>query len=240
MFNSKSLSSPSKNFSVLGRDFHRTTKGDLLYMGKKKKKKKASSTTLPSAPAESAPAAIGGGSNLFEQDATALQSDAMSGQIYGGTSAEREEAAGLAGDMGESKGDSKGKGKGLNIDANAVVGAGIGVGSALISDLDDDPGYGGMDVAGEALKYAAMGATLGPIGAGVGAVVGGAVGLFKKKKFEKAEREADIKARGERSAKTSIALAGSEAEEFYGKTKQANQGLYGAQDIDNFITQNRA
>lgn len=221
--------------SLLGFGYQKSSTGDLLFLGRKKKDKNVAATTLPSAPA-----AIGGGSNLFEQDATALQSDAMSGQIYGGTSAEREEAAGLAGDMGESKGDSKGKGKGLNIDANAAVGAGIGVGSALISELDDDPGYGGMDVAGEALKYASMGATLGPIGAGVGAVVGGAVGLFKKKKFEKAEREADIRARGERSAKTSIALAGSEAEEFYGKTKQANQGLYGAQDIDNFITQNRA
>jgi len=220
--------------SFLGYGYQKSSTGDLLFLGRKKKNKKASSTTLPSAPAESAPAAIGGGSNLFEQDATALQSDAMSGQIYGGTSAEREEAAGLAGDMG------KGKGKGLNIDANAAVGAGIGMGSALISELDDDPGYDGMNVAGEALKYASMGAALGPVGAGVGALVGGAVGLFKKKKFEKAEREAAIRARGERSAKTSIALAGSEAEEFYGKTNQANQGLYGAQDIDNFITQNRA
>ena len=213
--------------SLLGFGYQKSSTGDLLFLGRKKKDKNVAATTLPSAPA-----AIGGGSNLFEQDATALQSDAMSGQIYGGTSAEREEAAGLAGDMGKSKG--------LNIDANAAVGSGIGVGSALISALDDDPGYGGMDVAGEALKYASMGATLGPVGAGVGAVVGGAVGLFKKKKFEKAEREADIRARGERSAKTSIALAGSEAEEFYGKTKQANQGLYGAQQIDNFITQNRA
>lgn len=213
--------------SLLGFGYQKSSTGDLLFLGRKKKDKNVAATTSPSAPA-----AIGGGSNLFEQDATALQSDAMSGQIYGGTSAEREEAAGLAGDMGKSKG--------LNIDANAAVGSGIGVGSALISALDDDPGYGGMDVAGEALKYASMGATLGPVGAGVGAVVGGAVGLFKKKKFEKAEREADIRARGERSAKTSIALAGSEAEEFYGKTKQANQGLYGAQQIDNFITQNRA
>jgi len=238
MFNSKSLSSPSKNFSVFGREFHRTTKGDLLYMGKKKKDKNVATTTSFSKPvSSSSPEPISGGSNLFEQDATALQSDAMSGQIYGGTSAEREEAAGLAGDMGESKGGSKGKG--LNIDANAAVGAGIGMGSALISELDDDPGYGGMNVAGEALKYASMGAALGPVGAGVGALVGGAVGLFKKKKFEKAEREAAIRARGERSAKTSIALAGSEAEEFYGKTKEANQGLYGAQNIDNFITQNR-
>jgi hypothetical protein len=219
--------------SFLGYGYQKSSTGDLLLLGKKKKDKNVTATT-----SLSAPAAIGGGSNLFEQDATALQSDAMSGQIYGGTSAEREEAAGLAGDMGESKGG--GKGKGLNIDANAAVGAGIGLGSALISELDDDPGYGGMDVAGESLKYASMGASLGPVGAGVGAVVGGAVGLFKKKKFEKAEREAAIRARGERSAKTSIALSGSEAEEFYGKTKQANQGLYGAQDIDNFITQNRA
>lgn len=215
--------------SFLGYGYQKSSTGDLLLLGKKKKDKNVTATT-----SLSAPAAIGGGSNLFEQDATALQSDAMSGQIYGGTSVEREEAAGLAGEIGENKG------KGFNIDTNAAVGAGIGVGSALISELDNDPGYGGMDVAGESLKYASMGAALGPVGAGVGAVVGGAVGLFKKKKFEKAEREAAIKARGERSAKTSIALAGSEAQKFYGKTKEANQGLYGAQDIDNFITQNRA
>ena len=226
--------------SFLGYGYQKSSTGDLLFLGRKKRDKNVATTTSFSKPvSSSSPAPISGGSNLFEQDATALQSDAMSGQIYGGTSAEREEAAGLADDIGEGKGEGKRKGKGLNIDANAAIGTGIGVGSALISDLDDDPGYGGMDVAGEALKYAAMGAALGPVGAGVGALVGGAVGLFKKKKFEKAEREAAIRARGERSAKTSIALAGSEAEEFYGKTKEANQGLYGAQQVDNFITQNR-
>lgn len=227
--------------SFLGYGYQKSSTGDLLFLGRKKRDKNVATTTSFSKPvSSSSPAPISGGSNLFEQDSTALQSDAMSGQIYGGTSAEREEAAGLAGDMGEGKGEGKRKGKGLNVDANAAIGAGIGVGSALISDLDDDPGYGNADVAGEALKYASMGATLGPVGAGVGALVGGVVGLVKKRKFKKAEREAAIRARGERSAKTSIALAGSEAEEFYGKTKEANQGLYGAQDIDNFITQNRA
>lgn len=150
-----------------------------------------------------------------------LQSSASTGNISGGTRAERREARGL-----------REKGSGPN--AMAIVGAGLSVGSAALDALDTDPGYGGMDVGKEALKYAAMGAAAGPIGAGVGAIVGAGIGLFKKNKYAKDEKKANKLARQGRANDQGAANTANEAGDFFAGQSAASQGAYGVSDIDNF------
>lgn len=187
--------------------------------------------------AHSAPSAPSGGNlssqfsgDTFGSDATALQSDAMSGQIYGGTSDQRAEAASLA-----SPGSTKPpKGGGGGVDGSAALGAGLGMAGAAISDLDTDDKYGGMDVAASTVKFAAMGAMAGPIGAGVGAVVGLGVGLIKKNKFEKEARKAETKRKSTLQNKEDQALSRGEAAEFFESQAGATAGAYGVGDIDRF------
>ncbi len=221
MFNSKSLSSPSKNFSVLGREFHRTTKGDLLYMGKKKKPRPNASVELESSSSVQSLSPQGG--NPYQMD-NPLVSNAKTGKITGGDRVDRAAAKKLAGKSSPAPG--------------VGLGVGLGVGSALLDEFDDDPAYDNMDVGKEALKYASMGATLGPVGAGVGAVVGGVVGLFKKKKYNKEQKAlAEKKNREDTQATDSLARQ-AKVDKHFAKMEQQPQGMYGAQDIDNFIEQN--
>ena len=77
---------------------------------------------------------------------------------------------------------------------NANIGMGLNIAGAAVDALDDDPDYGNADVASSTLKFAAMGAMAGPIGAAVGGAVGLGVGLIQKNKFEKAEKKAKYKA----------------------------------------------
>jgi len=173
--------------------------------------------------------------DAFGSDATALQSDAMSGQIYGGTSEQRVEAASLAGDSAPPK-------SGGGESGGAGIAAGIGVGAAVLDDLDTDNKYGGADVGKSALKYAGMGASLGSvipgvgtaIGAAGGALIGGIVGLVKKRKFEKEATENKQKERSERVSKETRGLATAEAESFYQNQTTASSG-YGGADVDKFI-----
>jgi hypothetical protein len=71
--------------------------------------------------------------------------------------------------------------------AEDMTSAGLSAGSAVISALDNDPGYGNADVANSALQFAAMGAQAGPVGAAIGGAIGLGVGLVKKKQFQKQE-----------------------------------------------------
>lgn len=162
---------------------------------------------------------------IFESSSTALQSDAMSGQIYGGTSGQRAEASSLA---SGGPGGSKSSGPSL-------LGPGLAVGSAALDALDDDPGYGGMDVGKEALKFASMGAVAGPIGAGVGAVIGAGIGLIKKGKYEKEQREKKRKERSNKLAGEEVKATSKEAEDFFANQVDANTGLYGGKQVDMFI-----
>ena len=94
-----------------------------------------------------------------------------------------------------------------------ALGAAGGTIGGIIDQFNTDPTAKGA-VAGtatsEALKYGAMGAALGPIGAGVGAAIGLGVGIVKGKKAKK-EAEAAEKAEAERQEK--IRIAGLQADE---------------------------
>lgn len=81
----------------------------------------------------------------------------------------------------------------------SMVSAGAGAASQLIGAFDKDPGYGNADVAQETLKYAAMGAQAGPIGAAVGTAVGLGVGLVKKGKYKKEKKKAEQKEEREKN-----------------------------------------
>lgn len=222
----------SKSYSILGRDFYRTPTGDHQYMGRTKKTTNNNSNSSKmnlfnnadsggTSPSQ-LPNLIGNGGGIdYNAGPKDLQSSAKTGNISGGTRAERKEARGL-----------REKGSGPN--PMAMIGAGLTVGSAALDALDTDPGYGGMDVGKEALKYAAMGAAAGPIGAGVGAVVGGVIGLVKKSRYEKDQKEADELARKGRANDQDAANTTNEAGDFFAGQSAASQGAYGVSEIDNF------
>tara|TARA_R110002096_G_scaffold22670_14_gene72634 strand:- start:47 stop:745 length:699 start_codon:yes stop_codon:yes gene_type:complete len=223
----------SKSYSILGRDFYRTPTGDHQYMGRTKKTTNnnsnsskmnlfnnadSSGSTSPS----QLPNLIGNGGGIdYNAGPKDLQSSAKTGNISGGTRAERKEARGL-----------REKGSGPN--PMAMIGAGLAVGGAALDALDTDPGYGGMDVGKEAVKFAAMGAAAGPIGAGIGFALGGAIGLVKKSRYEKEEKEADELARKGRANDQDSANTTNEAGDFFAGQSAASQGAYGVSDIDNF------
>lgn len=220
--------------SFLGYGYQRSTTGDFMYLGRNKRVKtkkdkdddsldlKNKSTNISFTMPNQIPNLIGNGVGInYNAGPKDLQSSASTGNISGGTRAERKEARGL-----------REKGSGPN--PMAMIGAGLSVGSAALNALDTDPGYGGMDVGKEALKYAAMGAVAGPIGAGVGALVGGAVGLFKKNKYAKDEKKADELARKGRANDQDAANTVNEAGDFFAGQSAASQGAYGVSDIDNF------
>lgn len=71
------------------------------------------------------------------------------------------------------------------------VSAGLGAVSSIASALDNDPNsFGAADTVGTVAQFASMGAAAGPIGAGVGALVGGVVSIFKKRQQDKAKAKA--------------------------------------------------
>jgi len=211
----------SKSFNVFGREFYRTPSGDILNMGKKKKPRPSASVELESSSSVQSLSPQGG--NPYQMD-NPLVSNAKTGKITGGDRVDRAAAKKLAGKSSPAPG--------------VGLGVGLGVGSALLDEFDDDPAYDNMDVGKEALKYASMGATLGPIGAGVGAVVGGVVGLFKKKKYKKEQERLEEEQNREATQATDSLARQAKVEKHFAKMQQQPQGMYGAQDIDNFIEQN--
>lgn len=70
-----------------------------------------------------------------------------------------------------------------------TVGAGIGVVGAAAEVIGGDTG----NVVGSASKFAQMGMAAGPIGAGVGALIGAGIGLVQNKKKKKEEKAAQQK-----------------------------------------------
>jgi len=81
--------------------------------------------------------------------------------------------------------------------ATAGLGAFGGAAGEIVGSFrGDDPtksGYAANTVASQALKYAGMGAALGPIGAGAGALIGAGLGAISakkdKEKFEEQQEE---------------------------------------------------
>tara|TARA_Y100000361_G_scaffold138126_1_gene140078 strand:- start:4863 stop:5507 length:645 start_codon:yes stop_codon:yes gene_type:complete len=126
-------------------------------------------------------------------------------------------------------------GGGTGTGSGSMLAPALGMGSAALDALDNDPGYGGMDVGKEALKYASMGAVAGPVGAAVGAAVGTAVGLVKKKKFEKQEKRRKEKERGKRKTAEKLGASRAEAEAFFESQSAGSAGVYGTKDVDMFI-----
>lgn len=92
------------------------------------------------------------------------------------------DTAGNTFDMGDMGGD------GPNM---SNVSAGLGAVSSIATALDNDPNsFGAADTIGTVAQFASMGAAAGPIGAGVGALVGGVVSIFKKRQEDKAKAKA--------------------------------------------------
>jgi len=210
----------SKSFNLLGREFYRTPTGDILNMGKKSKPTVSDSVSLDSNnPVESL---IPSGGNPYQMD-NPLVSDAKTRKITGGSRADRREAKGLA--------------------SGVSVQGGIGLASGILNEFNQDDKYDNKDVALNTLDYASKGLQYGGVW---GAAAGGVYGLFKglkeKKEFNAEQKRIQIK-EGNDAVVSQGADFKSQGDQrqnldaYYGANKSGN--LYGAQDIDNFITQNR-
>jgi len=110
--------------------------------------------------------------------------------------------------------------------ATAGLGAFGGAAGEMVGSFrGDDPtkgGYAANTIASQALKYAGMGAALGPIGAGAGALIGAGLGAISankdKKEFEEQQEEM-VRQEGMSTAQQQF---------------MKNQAMYGA--VDNPIT----
>tara|TARA_B100000900_G_scaffold399178_1_gene401414 strand:+ start:610 stop:1257 length:648 start_codon:yes stop_codon:yes gene_type:complete len=109
-----------------------------------------------------------------------------------------------------------------------ALGATGGAIGGIIDQFNTDPTAKGA-VAGtatsEALKYGAMGAALGPIGAGVGAALGLGIGIVKGRKAKKAAEEAEkARKKAEAEKKERIRVAGLQSD----NNAQLAQNMVGA------------
>ncbi len=213
LFN-KPLISTGKH-KILGREFTKTSSGDFLWHGRDKSKP-------------------GVGSQIKSKVKDLFTKDPLKNKYYSNDEL-IDEASADAAAKGKGSVDGSGGGKKDGGGGASMLGPGLAMGSAALDALDDDPGYGGMDVGKEALKFAAMGAAAGPIGAGVGAVVGAGIGLIKKNKYEKEERKQKKRERRERSNKADQTAARQASDSFYAGQSAANQAAYTGEDIDMFI-----
>ena len=160
------------------------------------------------------------GSNPYISDVgNSLSLDATTGNVSGGTWAQRREA----------------KGK-KPVNGMAIAGAGLAVGSMALDALDKDPGYDNMDVGKSALKYASMGAAAGPWGMAAGAVVGGAIGMVEKSKYQKEQKEINKKEIQAVATESVVNARAQEDQAFSQGQSVAKSGAYGFGDVDNFIT----
>jgi len=166
---------------------------------------------------------------IFQSGKKPLQSSAKTGRISGGTAAQRAEAKSLAG-------------SGPNVDAlSGGTQAVASLGTAALDAIDKDPGFGGADAGKMALQGAALGANpalvaaTGGLSIVAGAVIGGTVGLIKKKKYEKEEKKRKAKEsqkiKDDRMRNRNVG----EAQNFFAGQSAANQAAYTGQDIDMFI-----
>ena len=213
LFN-KPLISTGKH-KILGREFTKTSSGDFLWHGRAKSKP-------------------GVGSQIKSKVKDLFTKDPLKNKYYSNDEL-IDEANADAAAKGQGGGDGDGGGKKDGKGGASMLGPGLAMGSAALDALDDDPGYGGMDVGKEALKYASMGAAAGPIGAGVGAVVGATIGLIKKKKFAEAEKKEKEKKRRKASSDLNQSLAAQRQDDFYGSQAAAKQAAYTGEDVDAFI-----
>ena len=104
------------------------------------------------------------------------------------------------------------------------AGAIAGLAGGIVNEVGEtDPtkgGYVGTQAASKALEYAGMGAALGPVGMGVGALVGAGVGIVNaKKEAAEAKKQAKI---AERTSKVGDVQA-QLRENLYGQGKNLNE-----------------
>jgi len=154
-------------------------------------------------------------------DSNALVSDSTTGNVSGGSYNQRRVANGK---------------KAIN--GSAIMGGALALGSTALDAIDDDPGYGNVDILKSATKYAAAGAAAGPWGAAAGFVVGGVVGKIEKNKFDKAEKETKKKELDDLNTKSLVEARMLEDQSFNEGMAGAKLGAYGVSDIDNFIKKN--
>ena len=118
------------------------------------------------------------------------------------------------------------------------MGGALALGGAALDAIDDDPGYGNVDVLKSATKYAAAGASAGPLGALAGFAVGGVVGKLEKDKWDENEKKVKDEEAYKRETDSLVKARMLEDQSFNQGMAGAKLGAYGVSDIDNFIKKN--
>mgnify|MGYP003668695426 CR=1 FL=1 len=161
--------------------------------------------------------------NIYNTGSTALQSDAVTGQIFGGTASQQGEAASLMGGSG-------------GVGAGAIA----GVAGEVFSMFDKDKSkYGNANILGDIAGGVAKGAALGPYGMlafGGKALIEGLGKKNRQIEHDKKVKHGILRDANAVSDKKESHLS---AQSFFAKQNSATAGAYGIGDIDNFLQKNR-
>tara|TARA_R100001443_G_scaffold102661_1_gene110898 strand:- start:6573 stop:7106 length:534 start_codon:yes stop_codon:yes gene_type:complete len=162
--------------------------------------------------------------SIYNTGETALQSDAISGQIFGGTASQQEEAAGLMGNSGG----------GLNV--GSAINLGLATADQLIPGASSNPYLNAAK--NNPLMKAGL-KTMNPFIIGAGLVTTVAMGGREKKKQEMIDKQADINNQNKQVLAEGMQSKKQEVSDFYAGQRKAAGNAYGVGDIDNFLIKNR-
>jgi len=162
--------------------------------------------------------------NIYNTGETALQSDAISGQIFGGTSNQQEEAAGLMGSGGS----------GFN--AGSAINMGLSTAQKLIPGAANNP-YLNAAKNNPLMKVGLK--TMNPFIMGAGLLTTAVMGGKAKKKQEQMEKQMDTNNQNQQVLAEGLQSKRNEVSNFHAGQRKATGNAYGINDIDNFLQQNR-
>tara|TARA_R100001591_G_scaffold118407_1_gene141020 strand:+ start:10191 stop:10724 length:534 start_codon:yes stop_codon:yes gene_type:complete len=162
--------------------------------------------------------------NIYNIGETALQSNAISGQIFGGTASQRQEAAGLINSGGS----------GLNV-GNAVN-MGISTAQQLIPGASSNPYLNAAK--NNPLMKAGL-KTMNPVIFGAGLLSTAFLGNRAKKQQDQIKKQTDVNTQNQQVLAEGVQSKKNEISDFYAGQRKAAGNAYGINDIDNFLQQNR-
>jgi hypothetical protein len=170
------------------------------------------------------------GESIFQSDTPSLQSDAVTGKIFGGTWSQR-----LQANLSKTPGSGP-AGSGGGVGAGAIA----GVAGQVFGMFDKDKNkYGNADILGDIAGGVAQGAAFGPAGM---VFMGGKAlieGLGKKKQQIEHDKKIDHGIKRDAIAVSDKKQSHLNAQSFFAKQNSATAGAYGIGDIDNFLQNNR-
>lgn len=171
--------------------------------------------------------------NIYNIGETALQSDAISGKIFGGTRKERRYA------RAEARALKREQGGGLfqkTSDVGSYIGLGLSAAESFIPGASKNPYL--QAAKNNPLMKAGL-KTMNPVILGAGLLSTAFLGNRQKKQQDQIEKQTDINAQNQQVLAEGVQSKKNEISDFYAGQREAAGNAYGINDIDNFLQQNR-